>query len=110
SARTRAALRAADEAGLLVAFVTGRPPRWLDVVGEETGHLGVAVCANGAVLYDLAREATLSMHTLDTDLLAMITTLLRENFGDHLHFAAEYGDGFGAEPGYVHDWQINPSA
>ena len=32
SDRTRAALKAADAAGLVVVFVTGRPPRWLDAV------------------------------------------------------------------------------
>ena len=35
SDRTRAALAAANAAGLLVAFVTGRPPRWLDDVIER---------------------------------------------------------------------------
>ena len=56
SSRSRAAIKAAAEAGLLVVFVTGRPPRWLDDVADSTGHVGVAVGANGAVLYDLASE------------------------------------------------------
>ena len=62
SERTRAALRAADDAGLLIAFVTGRPTRWLDEVVETTGHLGVAVGANGAVLYDLATGTVLNIY------------------------------------------------
>ncbi|MEO6885075.1 MAG: HAD family hydrolase [Jatrophihabitantaceae bacterium] len=107
SDRTRAALRAADAAGLVVVFVTGRPIRWLEDVIEQTGHLGVAVGANGAVIYDLAAETVLRMHTLAPAELATLTTDLRLAFPE-VSFAAEYGDGFGAEPAYVHDWQINP--
>ena len=33
--------------------------------------------------------------------------VLRTEFPD-VQFAAEYGDRFAAEPGYVHDWAINP--
>ena len=51
-----AALRAAAAAGLHVVFVTGRPPRWLDDIVDETGHVGIAVGANGAVIYDMATE------------------------------------------------------
>src|SRR6476469_4639082 len=54
SPRTRAALEAAEAAGLIVVFVTGRPPRWLDDVVDQTGHLGVAVGANGARFADVA--------------------------------------------------------
>ena len=65
SPRTKAALAAADAAGLLIAFVTGRPPRWLDDVVEASGHRGVAVGSNGAVLYDLETEQIISARTLD---------------------------------------------
>jgi Cof subfamily protein (haloacid dehalogenase superfamily) len=107
SGRTRAALRAANDAGLVVAFVTGRPPRWLDAVIETTGHVGVAVGANGAVLYDLATEQVLVSHTLAVDDMRHIAAELRAAFPD-VQFAAEYGHAFAAEPGYVHDWAINP--
>ncbi len=53
SDRTRAAIAAAADAGLVVAFVTGRPPRWLHEVADATGHTGVAAAANGALIYDL---------------------------------------------------------
>jgi Cof subfamily protein (haloacid dehalogenase superfamily) len=109
SPRSRAALRAAVEAGLLVAFVTGRPPRWLDEIAEATEHLGVAVGANGAVLYDLATEQIIASHPLLPEALATLTAELRAAFPE-VQFAVEYGDSFGAEPGYVHDWAINPIA
>ena len=107
SARNRAAIEAATEAGLLIAFVTGRPPRWLDPLIEMTGHLGVAVGANGAVLYDLATEQTLSSHTIATELMREVAVDLRAEFPD-VRFAVEYGAEFAAEHGYIHDWEINP--
>jgi Cof subfamily protein (haloacid dehalogenase superfamily) len=107
SDRTRAALRAAADAGLLVAFVTGRPPRWLDVLVEQTGHVGVAVGANGAVLYDVATERIISAHLLDQPQMLQLGAELRTAF-PRVQFATEYGKGFAAEPGYVHDWDINP--
>jgi len=107
SPRTRAALEAAEAAGLHIAFVTGRPPRWLDAVIEETGHLGVAVGANGAVLYDMATEELLSVHALDVETQLELAGLLRDRF-PKAGFAVEYGDSFACEPGYVHDWDINP--
>jgi Cof subfamily protein (haloacid dehalogenase superfamily) len=105
--RTRAAIDAATAAGLTTAFVTGRPPRWLDDVIEGTGHQGMAVGANGAVLYDLASGQAISMHLLAPAILATLTAELRAAFPDAA-FAVEYSDGFAAEAGYVHDWEINP--
>jgi Cof subfamily protein (haloacid dehalogenase superfamily) len=107
SDRSRAALKAAADAGLLVVFVTGRPPRWLDVLVDETGYVGVAVGANGAVLYDMTTEEVITAHTLDQALMAELGAAMRAEF-PRVQFAVEYGNGFAAEPGYVHDWQINP--
>lgn len=108
SDRTRAALRAATDAGLLVAFVSGRPPRWLDSLVHETGHIGMSVGANGAVLYDMATEEIVSSHLITAELVDELTTELRAEFPD-VHFAIEFGTSFAAEPGYVHDWEISPT-
>ena len=107
SDRTRAALRAAADAGLRVAFVTGRPPRWLDVLAAPTGYVGVAVGANGAVLYDMTEERLVSAHLLPPALVREVGAAIRAEY-PKVQFAVEYGDGFAAEPGYVHDWDINP--
>ncbi|MFC5719812.1 HAD family hydrolase [Streptomyces gamaensis] len=53
SARTLAALAAAEEAGIEVFFVTGRPARWMDVVSDHVHGHGLAICANGAAVVDL---------------------------------------------------------
>jgi Cof subfamily protein (haloacid dehalogenase superfamily) len=107
SDRTRAALQAAHDTGLGIAFVTGRPPRWLDVLVEQTGYRGVAVGANGAVLYDTGSEEILAAHLLDRELMLQLGAELRAAYPE-VQFAIEYGRGFGAEPEYVHEWDINP--
>ncbi|MHC0432755.1 Cof-type HAD-IIB family hydrolase [Streptomyces sp. O3] len=53
SARTVAALAAAEEAGVEVFFVTGRPARWMDVVSDHVHGHGLAICGNGAAVVDL---------------------------------------------------------
>ncbi|HZC70409.1 MAG TPA: HAD family hydrolase [Jatrophihabitans sp.] len=107
SERSRAALAAAAAAALPVVFVTGRPPRWLDVLAMPTGYRGIAVGANGAVLYDMTTERIVSAYLLDPPLLMEIGAELRAAFPD-VAFAVEYSGGFAAEPDYVHDWEINP--
>lgn len=107
SDRTRAALQAAEAAGLVVVFVTGRPVRWLEDVVDQTGHLGVAVGANGAILYDLHTERVVSVHPIEPDAARRIATELRTAYPD-VAYAVETLDGFAAEPEYVHDWAVNP--
>ncbi|MGW6686555.1 Cof-type HAD-IIB family hydrolase [Streptomyces sp. NPDC054961] len=53
SQRTVAALAAAEEAGIEVFFVTGRPARWMGVVSDHVQGHGLAICANGAAVVDL---------------------------------------------------------
>ncbi|MBC9728422.1 Cof-type HAD-IIB family hydrolase [Streptomyces sp. TRM68367] len=53
SPRTVDALAAAEEAGIEVFFVTGRPARWMDVVSDHVHGHGLAICGNGAAVVDL---------------------------------------------------------
>jgi hypothetical protein len=108
SAASRDALRRAADAGLLVAYVTGRPPRWLHEIADHTGHTGIAVAGNGAVLYDLRTETVIRAHLLTPTLLAELTADLRTAFPG-VRFGLEYGMNFGYERGYFHDWRISPS-
>ena len=109
SRRSCEALHAAEDAGLVVALVTGRPPRWLAPVAEATGHTGVAICANGAILYDLHEERIVDSTLLDPDTLRAVARRLREAVPG-LRFAVEYGADFGHEPGYRHYWAIGDVA
>ncbi|MFF2007787.1 HAD hydrolase family protein [Streptomyces sp. NPDC058195] len=53
SDRTVAALAAAEEEGIEVFFVTGRPARWMAAVSDHVHGHGLAICANGAAVADL---------------------------------------------------------
>jgi Cof subfamily protein (haloacid dehalogenase superfamily) len=91
SDRTVATFARAREAGLPVVFVTGRPPRWLPVVADATGHTGVAIGANGGVVVDLASGEILRAHAIaPTSLDEVVTTLRAEVPG--IGFAAEWID------------------
>jgi Cof subfamily protein (haloacid dehalogenase superfamily) len=107
SERTQQAIRMATAAGVPVVFVTGRPPRWLDEIAALSGHTGVAVSANGAVLYDLATAQIVASAPLHPPLLAEITSVLRGRFTEVV-FGFEYGLSFAHEPEYRHDWEISP--
>lgn len=49
SDRTRRALQNAASAGVGIVYATGRPPRWLPEVYDETGLRPTTICANGAL-------------------------------------------------------------
>ncbi|MDQ1671821.1 MAG: hypothetical protein QOC98_383 [Frankiaceae bacterium] len=105
SERTKRALQAAEQAGALVVFVTGRPPRWMWPVVEATGASGLAICANGALVYDLGREAIVREHALGAESAARLVAALREELPG-VQFAVETGLTFGHEPGYVPSWPM----
>ncbi|HEV7653971.1 MAG TPA: Cof-type HAD-IIB family hydrolase [Mycobacteriales bacterium] len=105
SQRTCDAMHAAEAAGIVLALVTGRPPRWMAPVAEATGHAGVAVCANGALLYDLHTETVLDSSLLDVESQHRVVAALR-SVAPGLSFAAEYAPGFGHEAGYRHGWDL----
>ncbi|MCQ4081763.1 Cof-type HAD-IIB family hydrolase [Streptomyces sp. RB6PN25] len=100
SARTIAALTAAEDAGIEVFFVTGRPARWMDVVAAHTARHGVAICANGAAVYDLHRDLLLAAYPLAVrDALSVVAELRAAAPGTA--FAVERTRGFHYEPGYT---------
>jgi Cof subfamily protein (haloacid dehalogenase superfamily) len=107
SGRTRDALAAAEEAGLLVVFVTGRPPRWMKPVSEATGHHGLAVCAHGAIVYDLRTEQVVQEHPMDPEVARTLTEAIRKVVPD-VAFAVEGAGRFGHEPSYRSRYEVPP--
>ena len=103
SPRTVAALAACERAGVRVVFVTGRPPRWLAPVAQATGHHGLAICANGAVVYDLAAEQVVETRGIPAaDVHRIAGAVLAAVPGGA--FALETVTGFRREPGYRPRW------
>lgn len=104
SARTRAALGRAAESGALIVVVTGRPPRWLDGIADALGHHGLAICANGALVYDLTTEQVIDSRPLSVDLVRQLIGDLRSAVPG-IGFAVERVDGqFAHEPEYHPRW------
>jgi Cof subfamily protein (haloacid dehalogenase superfamily) len=104
SPRTRSALTAAEARGALVVLVTGRPPRWLSGVAHAPGHSGVAVCANGALVYDLHSEQIVEAFPLSVEVARELVRQLRAAIPG-IGFAVEtVTDGFGHEPAYRPRW------
>ncbi|WP_458317984.1 HAD family hydrolase [Mycolicibacterium brisbanense] len=113
--RTRAAVQAAVADGAVFVLATGRPPRWITPVVEGLGLAPLAVCANGAVIYDPATDRIVSANTLLPDALAELAEiagrvipgagLAVERVGVSAHDAAT--PQFVSSPGYEHAW-LNP--
>jgi hypothetical protein len=69
TARTAAVVARTQAAGTPFVLVSGRPPRWIPRVAKAAGVSGYAVCANGAVLYDIGSDQVLGSHTLSAEQL-----------------------------------------
>jgi len=104
SDRTRRALAAVEDAGAVLVLVTGRPPRWMPPIVEATGHRGVAICANGAVVFDLHTSIVVRHSLLSAEAIrAVVDALQRDAPG--IAFAVERHDtGFAHEPSYRPRW------
>ncbi|MGE2837240.1 HAD family hydrolase [Mycobacterium sp. SMC-4] len=113
--RTRAAVQAVIDSGAHFVLATGRPPRWVGPIVDQLGFAPMAVCANGAVVYDPGTDRIVSARTLSTEALgelAEIATrlipgagLAVERVGRSAHDAAT--PQFVSSPGYEHAW-LNP--
>lgn len=101
SPRTIAALAAAEDAGIEVFFVTGRPARWMGVVSEHVHGHGLAICANGAAVVDLHAEGPRVVRVRElarADALAVVHALRSAAPG--VTFAVERAEGIHYEPDY----------
>lgn len=107
SPRTSAALRDAEDAGIEVVFVTARPPRWLAPLAPHVAGHGVAICANGAAVLEVATGRVLAEHGMSAALVGELAAALRATLGE-VHLAVERVEGFAAERGY-HDVHVVPS-
>ncbi len=100
TARTRAALVAAEEAGIDVVFVTGRPLRWAEQVFEHVGGHGHAVVSNGALVWDVAGDAAYLLRPIPSDTTVAVAARVRAVLPE-VEFATETVRGWSMEPGYA---------
>jgi Cof subfamily protein (haloacid dehalogenase superfamily) len=105
--RTRRALARAEAAGALVVICSARPARWIRPLAAAAGHRGVAICANGSVVWDLHADQLLESTSLTPEVSAQVVALLRAAVPGGA-WAVERADGFGHEPTYRPRWSVPP--
>jgi hypothetical protein len=109
SPRTRAALADAQARGIQIVVCTARPVRWMRGLAEEGGMTGTAVCANGAVLWDLAADALVGSFPIACETAFEVVSRLRPLMPGGA-WAIETVDHFGHEPGYRVRWPVPDDA
>ncbi|MEV7344846.1 HAD family hydrolase [Streptomyces sp. NPDC093544] len=106
SARTREALAAVTAAGAAHIVVTGRAVPWTRHILDDLGYQGLAVCGQGAQVYDAGEHRLLTSVTLDRQLAVLALAKIEAEVGPLLLAASR--DGLDGEvlvaPGYrVHE-------
>jgi HAD superfamily hydrolase (TIGR01484 family) len=99
SERTVAAFARVEAAGARFVLVTGRPPRVMGAIAAAFGHRGTAICANGALTYDMTTEAIEARHLIPPDVFEAACLALRAAIPG-IGLAAEYPDGYAADRAY----------
>ncbi|MFF9312053.1 HAD family hydrolase [Streptomyces sp. NPDC014748] len=103
SPRTRDALAAATEAGVAHLVVTGRAVPWTRHILDDLGYRGLAVCGQGAQVYDAGAHRLLTSVTLDRRLAGVALAKIEAETGP-LYLAASR-DGLDGDvvvgPGYA---------
>jgi hydroxymethylpyrimidine pyrophosphatase-like HAD family hydrolase len=99
SKRTAEAVQAAQEAGIYVIPVTGRPPRatWDIAFSAQLGPLGV--CANGAAVVDLGTLEVVELQTIEAGAATGLVKRLRCRFPGVV-FAVEQPQRLAYERGF----------
>lgn len=98
SARARAAVGLARSAGIYVIPVTARAPWSARVVARDAGMAPLAVCGNGAVLYDLGTGSVIEHTPIGRVVAARVVARVRAALPGVL-FAAESVESMVAEQG-----------
>src|ERR1700742_867353 len=88
SPRTRAAVLAAQRAGRVFVMVTARPPRWLHALADLVGDHGIAIVANGAILYDVLQRKAIRPRLIEPEVALEIAQAIRAEIPD-VEFAIE---------------------
>ena len=102
--RTIDAFTRARDLGVHIYFVTGRPPRWMNEIRDAFGF-GNAICANGAILYDLMSSKVLEQWLMPKENQLEVVKRLRKHLPG-IYFAVEYDDEFHREIKYTTKWDI----
>jgi Cof subfamily protein (haloacid dehalogenase superfamily) len=107
SARTRAALGAAREAGITIVLVSARGPVGVAAVAEDAGCDGLAICSNGALILDLASHEVVRHRPLSSAVATQVIHALRARLPD-VCFATETEGELALERAFEGAWDWRP--
>jgi Cof subfamily protein (haloacid dehalogenase superfamily) len=107
SQRSRDAIRAARDKGIVVVIVTARGPSNIAELAHDAGIEGTAICSNGALIVDLASGSVIRERLLETEFSMQLVRELRERLPG-IVFAVEHAR-FTHEPGFS-AWGWEPPA
>lgn len=96
SDRTRAVLAELDSRDVPVVFTTGRPIRWMEELWTDVGGHGLAICSNGAIVYDVARDRVRDFSAVPQAVGSEIAELVRAAIPGTT-FAIEHTEGWASE-------------
>jgi len=109
SRRTVAAFTRVEAAGARFVLVTGRPPRVMREIAAAFGHRGTAICANGALSYDMRAGTVTTRHLIPPKALAAAASALRAAVPG-IGIAVEYPDGRAVDELFqAISWDLNTS-
>lgn len=97
---TRRVLERLQAAGVVIVLVSARPPVTLRLIAASAGVHGLAICDNGAVTYDLAREQITDQRPLSAAVTQRLIEALRQA-APGVCFAARIALQLYYEPAYA---------
>lgn len=104
SDRTIDALSKANDLGIKIFFVTGRPPRWMVDI-RETFNFGEAICCNGGMYYDLRNDEVLEEWLIQPKEMSETVARLRKAMPT-VSFAIESTTHYHREKSYIPRWDV----
>jgi Cof subfamily protein (haloacid dehalogenase superfamily) len=99
SDRSRAAIAAARRHGITITIVTARSPRSVRQIATQAGLTGMAICANGATVFDLDAGEIARHRPLSNTVALRLVDGMRA-IAPEVVFGWEYELCFGSEPAY----------
>lgn len=107
SERSASVWNALPGLGIETVIVTARPPRWLHALEHVVGPRGVALCGNGAFVYEVASARVLDEHVFPPGLVLELMSDVRRAVPD-VAFAVERADGPWLEDSFPDDPSDHP--
>ena len=104
-ARTLRALERIEHTGALVVLCTARPARWLAPLAAAAGRHGLAVCANGGVVWSVHHQQVLEQFPLAVEVAHEVVARLRPELPEAA-WAVERAEAFAREPDYTPRWPV----